>query len=458
MIDMTHSTLAAALISVLIVTPSLAQEPPANEVLKAQVADVLPPSWQVISYEKIASKSNEDPVSPQLDVRFEAVAETTETLYLPYDKTVGPFDVLIEALPEASQRTLYGTVSLSYRAGKWSGEPVIENSVVSLGAPLDSYEQASLILGSERYASTVADIQNDRLVALESDLAAKMADLRTEHENSVAELKERNAAALRAENEENIAKLMKLEQQLRSERQRLSDKGSQEVASLEAEIQQQKAALRDEIEALQAQQRQEINSMKAEHAQQKGALEAQIEEELAALQMGFATRLKEYSSMAEDSEKTLQLQETLIQRREAMLDNENWLNQLNAQNAQMRKALVAGLKGTWSGSAECSGIRIFKFAFSATFAETKGGALAGKILVESESEGRFGRAGLGKPLPAILGVTSEVGEDPIKVKISTRLDQGPSQLLNMEMVVRDDGSLLGTSGTQKQCQVIAARG
>lgn len=432
---MKQVALAATIFYILFITPSMAQEPPADEALRAQVAKVLPPGWQVISYQTISSKSNEDPVSPQLDVRFEAVAETQEILYLPYDKTVGPFDVLIEALPEGSQRTLYGTVSLTYRAGKWSGEPVIENSVVSLGAPLDSYEQASLILGSERYESTAANIQNDRLAALKADLQAKMAALRTAHENRLSELKEKNAAMLREERKQNVAKLAKLEQQLHSERQRE----------------------RDEFEALQVQQRQEINSMKVEHAQQKGALEAQIEEELAALQMGFSTRLKEYRAMAKDSNETLELQETLIERREAMLDNENWLNQLNAQTAQMRKVLVAGLKGTWSGSATCSDGYLPSFAFSAIFQESKGGALAGNVVVESEATSRFAST-VGDELPAILAVTSEVGEIPARVTISTRLRGGARDLLQMNMVVRDDGTLSGTAGDRGQCQVVAARG
>lgn len=111
-----------------------------------------------------------DPIKPEISLRFEATAINQAELFLSYDKTVGPFEVIVTALSLKTRRQIFGTIQLSYASGAWVGEPVIENPVNGLGRPLDDFLTATLILGSDAYISTVSQFQNDVLNETRSTL------------------------------------------------------------------------------------------------------------------------------------------------------------------------------------------------------------------------------------------------------------------------------------------------
>lgn len=373
--------LSGTALALLLSTTALsAQELPPPEDLQARVSTSLPGFWEPTAFRLIASVQEGDPINPVALIRFELDVSPKADLFAATGERVGPFDVVVKTFPDADTRTLYGTVRLSYRAGQWSGEPVIENPVRDLGQPQDLFTSPVLELGSERQKEILATIRSDAIAEARAAMDSELARLRREHQAALEELTARQAsevaaaedalAARIAENaaerarveEENAAALARLETQytakiaaLRDEKQPLIEEAEAQLAQAKAELE---ASLKKEAQDLLTAHEAELIRLKAEHGAAKGALLAQQAQELATIETGFEAKKAALEKQIADADAIIENQEKLIEQFATIDDNNTYVGDVvSAQVAlvyKQRTSTISALPSNYFGTLLCT--------------------------------------------------------------------------------------------------------
>lgn len=419
----------AAALSCLLAGPAAAQEAPGPDRLKAMLTAILPPYWMVGEFSTVAAKASDDPLKPTYALRFEADTAIRGELFLATDDTLGPFDLVIRAVPGGTRRTLYGTMDLAFSMGEWSGPVVIENPVDALGQPIDLFARPTLLIGSPEHQAAVTNLGNQQLLEAmrafadeaEAQVAAEKAILAGRLEALRTEAAERQAA-LRAELETNLGAM--------------------------------RSSNQAELDTIQKNYAIALSALWRVNAQKRAELAAEQEGQVAELEMGFAARREAFARMTAEAEETLAAQKALIASRETILDNEAYLAQLSLEVGDKRREAVGALKGKWSGQVTCDAQ---SFAFSSEFRSLVGGSLEGTLDVTGGAFGAFGVTG-DRALPARLAIISTGTELPVRaVLVAEGETSNDQRYLNFELELAPDGTLGGRPAASADCRVHLSR-
>lgn len=297
--------------ALLAVTTALNAQPlPDEAALAGQLSRALPGYWQVNDLTIVASTQAGDAMRPRAYIRFEAGAAPVADLHLQAGRE-GPFAVLTRTVEAGASRRLYGVFDLSYAAGNWTGDPLIENPVDGLGQPRDMFTLPTLVLGdpdgeaalqalrTNTLAEAAAALERE-LAALRSAQAAELANLEIAHAEALAAQRSRNAAALSEADEAFKAERATLERAHREELARLTAEAAPRLAEAEAALQRALAEAdsraAEAMRARQAAQEAELAALDAQHAERRNALVARQEAELAELAGAEAQRARELAA------------------------------------------------------------------------------------------------------------------------------------------------------------------
>lgn len=319
-----------SLASVLLATSAIAQTLPEMDELSGRLGAELPPYWSVDEFRLIAQSDLGDAARPRTVLRFEANASPTAPLFLQVDSQ-DPFAIVAASHDEGFQRTLYGVMDLSFRAGDWTGEIDIENPVLDLGQPADLFDRPILVLGDpgaearvselrehresnavarfERQISTLQNEHESAISQLQQDHQAEMENVRRDHTNALSSLIEsqetelaqartQHAAAIRNLTEAHEVEIAELRaahelavMELNREQQAIEGGREAEVEALRQELAEQLTAAETEhataMRNLARDQRNELQSAVAEHQAAMQAQERELRTELLALTEGL---------------------------------------------------------------------------------------------------------------------------------------------------------------------------
>lgn len=393
---------------------SLAQEVKQRAEILADISVLLPAGWELVDFTEVASRISDDPVVPEHSVRFEATARSKVNLFQPYGKTVGPFEVLINTVPEGTARTLYGTASYVYTSGEWTGAPTIENPLDALGNPIDDFPNASLIIGTEFYKATIEKIREDELEKAKASMAKQLAALERVQSEQLAALEAEHAEASRVAQADHM----------------------------------------DELAELRSTQAAELDQARIEGARLLGEARAMAEAELENIKTGFTMRYEQLKATHTETEEALKLQEEIIANREKVLDNDAWITQLDAQLTSLRKQTTRAFKGNWTGVGTCSDGDPRQFSFSLELGEQNGDTVSGGLTVFAESDGAF--YDIGTVFPSFLTIASAPGSERTELVLTTQGDRRRDKLAGV-FTLRSDGVLEGVTGKNNACQVLISR-
>lgn len=450
--------IASILAAWVIAMPGWAQEPPSQEQMIERIEAVLPPGWSIRSYTEIASKNSDDPVKPVVSLRFEAMAANAEELFLPFAKTIGPFEVVVSAMAPGTPRKLYGTAQFEYSAGQWNGSPTIENPVDDLGNPASSFGKPILVLGSDQYNEMVQTIQTDQMNGVKSDFETKMAAIQSEYDARIEALQSQKEREVKAAQDSLNEAIKTAKAQHTEAMSTLTAENAAAIAAARSKHAEAMAAIERDQQAAMSKAMSDgetkIQKIKSEAAAKIGQIEAQVANEVARISEGFATRLTELKKVAAESKEVINIQNDVIAAKEKIIDNETWLIQMDSQAAELRRKVVDSLQGVWTGRGACTGDDLF--AFTGNFAQFEGGNLAGEITITSETDTGL-KGFIGKPQPATLVMVSEANEQPVRLQLSTNINDNARDLLFMKFDMRADGSLAGVSGNKDKCQVVMSK-
>jgi hypothetical protein len=306
--------------------PAVAQEMPSSDELNAQLRIQLPSYWKINDFRTISSAQQGDPINPKALVRFEADVAPTSDLYAATGEALGPFTLIVETLEGGSKRTLYGTFTLSYSSGSWTGEPSIENPVASLGRPADTFSVPTLPIGSDRQAQIVDQFKQTVLSDAASRFSSELAKVQAEHEKQMADTR----AALEAE-------LRNLENSFKANMAAAQDQNATSLSSLNR-------AHAAELEQLETAQAKKVGELRAKQA-----------EEIAELEAGFGAHISRLEAQIAGSEKIASLQNDLVAKTQTIQAQSERLATLMNENRLNRREFFESLGGIFRGSIQCYG-------------------------------------------------------------------------------------------------------
>ncbi len=305
--------------SLLLATSAIAQAIPDPEELSGRLSGHLPSYWTVEAFRLIAQSDVGDAARPQSIIRFEADTTPTSPLYVQVEQQE-PFAIVAATHDEGVQRTLYGVMDLTYRAGEWAGEVEIENPVAGLGRPADLFDRPVLVLGDPdaearieqvrqqresnaiaRFERQLSELQNEQQTELETaarEHSAELSRLTTEQNNELEQAQAQHRRASRQlarEHQDEIANLSARHAAavaaLNTEQRTLEGGLEAEVAALRQTQAEELAAVttghEETMRNLEREQRAALESARAEHRAAMEALERELRTELLALTEGL---------------------------------------------------------------------------------------------------------------------------------------------------------------------------
>ncbi len=461
-----------------------AQDLPTRSELSDLVGGQLPSFWTLLEYRTVAEASTGDPISPKALVRFEADVAPAADLFAATGDSIGPFDIVLRTMPAQSRRTLFGTVELTYRAGKWSGAPKIENPIDGLGLPIDMFDRPTLELGSDRQAEVMAMIRDNAISAARAELSAKLQDLSTSQEARIAALTAEHDAELARLQREFDARRAELERELVSataemdrtlasrkadldrqlkdlenrQQARLADARARYDAQL-AELKRQKApeiarlqseldrALDDAraantaaLQALAAKQEEQIAGMKQAHARTIGDLKARQAEEVARLTTGLAEKRKRLQAQLRDAADIIAMQAQMIAKLRTIRENDSTARELAAKRRVDRKAWLKSLGSELRGALSCvkarNGREMASHVVGFKVQQVAAAGLQGEFQVA------------GKQLPASLNLVGAANSPQRKFSLILQLDDRTQFRMNIaksyDLVLDDVRAFSGT--------------
>ena len=341
---------------------------PDVEDLVARVTQQMPVFWEIGEFRIIAKANQGDPINPRTLVRFEADAAPKADLFTATGDSVGPFAVVLKTLKRDGARTLHGTMELSYRAGQWNGEALIENPVDRLGQPVGFFPGPILELGSERQTEIVAAMRSEAIGAAQTALEAELLRISAKQEERADRLRAEGAAAVR-----------RLEQEYADRLESQAEANAQALAEMEAAFQSQLSALQKQYEPLvtSAQERLdadaarysdqlaarradlqklhdgEMDALTEAHAKAMGETKARQAQELTELETGYDVLKQALEERISAADEIITKQEAVIAKNETIADNNAWIEQLAAAAIAKRTEDLGGLLGVWRGVADC---------------------------------------------------------------------------------------------------------
>ncbi|MGQ0566099.1 MAG: hypothetical protein ACT4OK_13660 [Gemmobacter sp.] len=351
-----------------IVPVALAQDLPPPVELQGSVATALPGYWKVTAFRIIATSDLGDAAQPRRVVRFEADAVPSVPLFAEAS-VEGPYMMVVPTVAAEGVRTLYGTLDLTYRAGKWSGPAVIENPVTGLGQPLSLFTAPTLELGSDEAAARLAALRDQSVGAAAAALEREMSQKRAAHAAALAALEAENARALeelrvrhagllatatektnkgleviQTKSQTDLAKIVEstapLIAEAKTERERL----------LAAEREAAAAALREAREAASR----ELDTLAADHARTRGALIATQTQELAEIETGLALERRSLERQLENAQEVIALQKDLAAALTARDLGAGPLFEIFEAARRQKVEFLARIPKEWRGTMDCA--------------------------------------------------------------------------------------------------------
>lgn len=326
---------------------AVAQEIPQPQELQARVIDQIPGFWSITEFRVISSAKVGDPITPKALLRFEADAGPIKDLYKSTGEEVGPFEVVVKTFEAAGTRTLFGTMELSYRAGEWSGDANLENSVTDLGAPIDYFNRPVIELGSDEQARILELLRSDAIDRTRRAIEQDQRVLTAQHEGAMAALKLEHEQALAAQKRTYQA-------QLSANEAEYEPAIAAEEARLATEREELQAEQQKETDVLAAAHQNKMEELKTAHARARGDLIARQTEEFATLETGLAAKKKALEERIAAADELIKMQEALIAKNEEIADNDTWIEQMSKVEVKNRNELFESLLGGYSGSVQCA--------------------------------------------------------------------------------------------------------
>ena len=326
-----------------------AQEDPSNERIEEIIVAELPRWWEVLDLRIVATSDIGNAATPERVIRFEAEASPRATLYAETDR-VGPFAIVVPTFGEDEKRTLYGVVSVRYRAGVWSGEALIENPVEGLGTPEQAFDGPVLVSGSDKMLKAMEALASQSVADFNRRLAEELERVEEEHARAAAK-------------------------------------------ALEAH-------------------KQDIDRLQADAAAEIARIRAEADETTERAKAEESARVSKLVAELRETEEERALKEQLAERRRELVEASRRLEAAAAASAARRKEIVSGFAGTWTGRVDCRTSFLPWYTFRASYSADGGGALTGRFVVTAEATSRFAEQ-VGAQLPSTLTMLSQVGEPPI---------------------------------------------
>lgn len=344
-----------------------AQELPPLSELQGNVSAALPGYWQVSEMRIVATSDLGDAAQPRRVVRFEADAVPKAPLFA-QSSVEGPYILVVPTTDVKDTRTLYGTLDLTYRAGKWTGPAEIENPVAGLGQPLSLFSGPTLELGSEAAEARLAALRDQSVDAFAAALERELAEKKAAHAKTLAEQSAADAKALddmrrtrekmlaEAQEKANAA-LAAQEARYREELARLTSDNAPLIAEAKAErerlLADERAATTAALRTLQDEAAAELDRLRGEHATARGTLIAQQTQELAEIETGLAIHRRSLERQLEDAQEVIALQQQLTAALEARDLGAVPLFEAFEAVRRQKTDFLARVPKEWRGTMDC---------------------------------------------------------------------------------------------------------
>lgn len=354
--------LPVSLASMLFATTALSQALPDQDELSERVAERLPSYWTVTGFRQVAQTDLGDAARPQALIRFEADSVPTGPLYTRVDEQE-PFAIIVPTQSDEEARILYGVMDLSYRAGAWSGDVEIENSVDGLGQPADLFDRPTLVMGDPEADKRIAQLREQRETNAVARFEREMNSLQNEHKAALQEIQQENETELAAARRDHAAALSRMRSTQVEERSAIEARHeatisdlardhetaltemrvehAAEVSALEQEQEALEGGLEERVAELRARQAEELETATAEH---ESTMRALAQEHRMALQDARASQDAAIVSLERDLQsELLELTEGLEpQVQAARQQHANTLSELRLEHeAELEEKRVA---------------------------------------------------------------------------------------------------------------------
>lgn len=358
------------LASMLFATTALSQTLPDQDELSERVAESLPSYWTVTEFRQVAQTDLGDAARPQALIRFEADSIPTMPLYTQVDEQ-DPFAIIVPTQSDEEARILYGVMDLSYRAGAWSGDVQIENSVEELGQPADLFDRPTLVMGDPEADKRIAQLREQREVNAVARFEREMNTLQNQHEAALQEIQQEHETELAAARRDHAAALSRMRSTQEAERSAIEARHeatmrdlardhesaltemraehAAEVSALEQEQEALEGGLEERVAELRARQAEELETATAEHESTMRALaqehrtalqdaRASHDAAMASLERELRTELLELTEGLEPQVQAARQQHASTMS-ELRLEHEAELEEMRVAHAQARGAL-----------------------------------------------------------------------------------------------------------------------
>lgn len=364
-----------------VATSALAQELPSTEDLLSRID--LPGFWEATDLRVVAEAMVGTPVAPRAQIRFEVDASPSTDLYIPIDsEQLGPFLTIIASTPRGTLRTIYGTMDISYTAGKWTGPIIVENPVDGLGNPQDAFSVPTLILGSDRQQSVSEDLRSSASAELKIALDRDRQQLMEQNAAEQTSMKAAHLAALSSLRKDHDQARIALEEQIREVEAKvealsvhfddrfragealLKEKLDHAEAGInleidtlndshQAKLRELKAAQSTEFGSVVATHLAEMQTLEIDHAKAVGSLIAEQEREMAEVTSKLETRKTSLAAQVAVADEVLALQASLTARQTAIQVNDESIKAAEQQRQEQFGQSLDGIIGTWTGTIVC---------------------------------------------------------------------------------------------------------
>lgn len=318
---------------------SIAQEVPTDAYVTERLRRTLPAYWKINDVKMVRTDDVGSALMPAADLRFEAVVEPTFNLFVPTGRNLGSFAIVTNSYAAGAQRTLYGTLSLKYQAGKWSGPLVVENPLDGLGVPTDMFASPTIALGSDREAQLRMLLNSEDVTQLETEFQEKLSALKTEHEKK-----------------------------LRAERARLQEN------------------LTDQLADASESNRTELQKIRDQYAQERGMISAKLKQEIAALETGLDARAEFLDGQLATSKELIRKNDELLKSISELKTKINKVRLMAKSLVESKKAAVSEFSAPWFGNILCRDGQE-RFILSIEFADMHGNSLRGRARWGASAQG-----------------------------------------------------------------------
>ena len=428
--------------------------------LVARVNQQLPGFWETAEFRIVAKAAQGDPINPRTLIRFETDAQPKADLFMVTGDGVGPFTVVAKTLEKNVARTLHGTMQLSYRAGQWHGEAVIENPVDQLGQPVDFFPTPTLELGSERQTEILAAMRSEAIgvaqAAMEAELRRISAEqeervdrLRAEAAASLRRLEQEHAAQLESQSDSNRKALTEIETTFQDQLAALQDRYEPKVRDAQDRLDQQAARYSEQLAAMRSDLREvhdvEMRALTEAHAKAMGETRARQAQELAELETGYGILKQALEQRIAEADELIAKQELVIAKSETIADNNAWIDQLATAAITKRSEDLSGLLGNWRGVVTCGDEQ--------SSVEFVAQEVHGTTGVRGEYSDSWQQP---RVVPAVLALNDRSLVIPATLTLS--LSDTRNQRLRMaDLVLDETGRMIGKNRGQPDCKFVLSR-